>query len=125
MSEKLKPCPFCGNSEAPEVSEEGYDMIPHVVCNAQNGGCGASVYAQEESPKDPTRESAVALWNNPAIRRETIEECVKVMHSISTPDDKDIDTFIEQFPGEICREQAVVFMIQSATEVAFEALKEE
>ena len=76
MNEKLKPCPFCGNPDAPELCEDGYDLIPYIVCNARNGGCGTSVYAQEEFPGEPTKESAIALWNNPYIRNDTIEECV-------------------------------------------------
>ena len=68
MTNKLKPCPFCGGnnvgfneckgledcSNFEECSNAGYYAV---VCDANNGGCGsASGYRQ-------TAEEAAAVWN--------------------------------------------------------------
>jgi Lar family restriction alleviation protein len=71
MSEKLKPCPFCGKEVAVfttckeeedcakfEVCEDvGYLCI---VCDFNKGGCGASGGYHE------TREEAIDAWNRRA-----------------------------------------------------------
>ena len=37
MSEKLKPCPFCGGEAAADDGEPGYELLPYCA------GCGARV----------------------------------------------------------------------------------
>ena len=71
MSEKLKRCPFCGKEVAVVsscVEVEGCGNFEScggagyscVVCDAQNGGCGASGGYHD------TREEAIDAWNRRA-----------------------------------------------------------
>lgn len=73
--EKLKPCPFCGNSVAEHTTLqdcemcanfEDEEMCPNfeacgyghfIVCNVNKGGCGASTGWYQ------TIEEAVKAWN--------------------------------------------------------------
>ena len=69
---KLKHCPFCGSTTAPEVStladadfvEEGspeYEFASThylVVCNYNNGGCGAHSSCRNETPIEADKK-----WN--------------------------------------------------------------
>lgn len=70
MSE-LKPCPFCGKTVAnvATVAEHEYtdkDSVGYgfasthfdVVCDYENGGCGASTGKQYDTP-----EEAIDAWN--------------------------------------------------------------
>lgn len=69
MSEKLKPCPFCGKTDTIGVfshsqiedlyESKGLDCFA-VCCDAQNGGCGAVGGYEEE------RDDAIATWNRRA-----------------------------------------------------------
>lgn len=80
---ELKPCPFCGSTRAPEVSDVGeceecanFDYCLHrqknhtcegcdewerpmfVVCNYNISGCGVS------GPYRKTKAEAIAAWNS-------------------------------------------------------------
>ena len=69
---KLKPCPFCGCEDAPEIltlaeincrdldepEYEREDAVYAVACNVTNGGCGCSTGQMPDTP-----EEAAALWN--------------------------------------------------------------
>lgn len=74
MEHELKPCPFCGKSVAVcctlaevecidkdhpyyALASKQYD----VVCNYNNGGCGASCGGSHRTP-----ESAIKHWNRRA-----------------------------------------------------------
>lgn len=83
MTDKLKPCPFCGKSVATftdmkELEEcFNYDQnicddfdywckkYPLIVCDATKGGCGASTGYSE------SKEEAIKKWNrrDKTIRR--------------------------------------------------------
>lgn len=61
MSDKLKPCPFCGgdfvsgyNGGSPTMRKNGTDK-PHVYCYQDK--CGAKIYAKKY-------DDAVKAWNN-------------------------------------------------------------
>lgn len=68
MDDKLKACPFCGKDVAivtscvgiegcenfEECNHDGYSCV---VCNAQNGGCGAS------GGYYPSDDKAIEAWN--------------------------------------------------------------
>ena len=82
MSEKLKPCPFCGSKYAPILSNvcecemcanfededcpkcynpTGNDGCIHfVVCSVHKGGCGAS------TGWHINKEEAIGAWNRRA-----------------------------------------------------------
>lgn len=59
-----KPCPFCGSKDAPkclkdnEIREDGNDFNYAVVCDIDDGGCGATGRYQLN------RSGAVKYWNN-------------------------------------------------------------
>ena len=70
MSEKLKPCPFCGKTDPVGVFthserntgwevDERYDYLS-VCCAYDNGGCGAAGGYRE------TKEEAIEIWNKRA-----------------------------------------------------------
>lgn len=72
MPDELKPCPFCGKAVANvgTVAEHEYmdkDSLGYefssthfdVVCDYENGGCGASTGKQYATP-----EEAIDAWNN-------------------------------------------------------------
>lgn len=74
MTEQLKPCPFCGKNVAHcgaiaeheftdmDMVHYGYDATHYdVVCNANNGGCGASTGKSYYTP-----ELAIEAWNRRA-----------------------------------------------------------
>lgn len=71
----IKPCPFCGDPESPEVISfeevaEMYDKYEEhasysssgyfVICDAVKSGCGAM------SGFGKTKKDAIALWNQRA-----------------------------------------------------------
>lgn len=58
MSELLN-CPFCGSESAPHVTDSACECCIDftVVCNALNGGCGASGRFEE------TIDGAIKAWN--------------------------------------------------------------
>ena len=70
MSEKLKPCPFCGGKATQRDNSLAGWMV---FCDT--AGCRV---VTETAPFD-TRDQAIEAWNNRAaearIRREAIEEC--------------------------------------------------
>ena len=75
MSEKLKPCPFCGGENIEIV--DGYLGLFAAQCNGNgrklNDFCCTSIWGYE------TKEEATAAWNmRPDIRLGTIEECKRV-----------------------------------------------
>ena len=75
MSEKLKPCPFCGGLAWP-----GQDAT---VGTQFWITCGDEKCSAEQRPFDDL-EDAITAWNTrPDIRRETIEE---ILHSVLTYD---------------------------------------
>ncbi len=68
---ELKPCPFCGKSVANVDSVANHEMIDEyepdyswrskrydVVCDYNNGGCGASTGGNNATPED-----AIEAWN--------------------------------------------------------------
>lgn len=60
----LLPCPFCGKLETlimMYVPSEKHELVYHVVCDAINGGCGASTGWYHETP-----EEAAKAWNTRA-----------------------------------------------------------
>lgn len=71
---ELKPCPFCGSTiiDVATVAEHELMDADHndyvwcsthfdVVCDAQNGGCGASIGKNNATP-----EEAIEAWNRRA-----------------------------------------------------------
>ena len=58
MSEKLKPCPFCGSESAPKIIV--YYKSAYVSCDIDDGGCGA------EFDSLPGEHAAIAAWNKRA-----------------------------------------------------------
>ena len=68
MSEKLKPCPFCGENAELEWALIDSNRKVHVWC----AKCGA------DGPLADSMEEATAVWNKRAGRNETIEECAKI-----------------------------------------------
>lgn len=68
-ADKLKPCPFCGSVLAPsdmttrESYDDNYGCVDEycVVCDYNNGGCGASTGGGYK-----TREEAIKAWNRRA-----------------------------------------------------------
>lgn len=62
MSEyKLKPCPFCGSSDAPRLmtrhGKNGWRDRYYVICDYEDGGCGSS------SGWYHTKPEAASFWN--------------------------------------------------------------
>lgn len=60
----LLPCPFCGKFETLRMiylPAEKCECVYHVVCDAVNGGCGASTGWNHSTP-----EEAVEEWNTRA-----------------------------------------------------------
>lgn len=60
----LLPCPFCGKHETLRmiyVPSEKCECVYHVICDAVNGGCGASTGWNHETPEDAANE-----WNTRA-----------------------------------------------------------
>ena len=76
MSDKLKPCPFCGKKHTAEIEscvelEDCENFIscndyPYktVVCNVNKGGCGAC------GGYYPTKSEAIEAWNRRAGEQE-------------------------------------------------------
>ena len=62
MSEKLKPCPFCGSESAPKIIV--YYKSAYVSCDIDDGGCGA------EFDSLPGEHAAIAAWNKRAEKGE-------------------------------------------------------
>lgn len=67
---KLKPCPFCGSTTAPEIFTladlfgDDYEETEFAVaCNYSRGGCGASTGGICEA-----EEEAAEAWNRRATR---------------------------------------------------------
>ena len=75
MSDKLKNCPHCGNSDHLMMKQvEGETVLPdnlHVVCSWLSGGCGASGGVRK------TKESAIAAWNTRADDAQVITSAEK------------------------------------------------
>lgn len=61
---KLKPCPFCGSSDAPRLytrhGKDGWRDMYMVLCDYTYGGCGSS------SDCYPYPSEAVDRWNRRA-----------------------------------------------------------
>ena len=100
MSELL-PCPFCGSTRAPEVSDVGeceecsefddcgrrlenhtcegcdrWERPMFVVCNYNVSGCGAS------GPYRKTKAEAIAAWNNRADYHGYEQAAIEAWESI-------------------------------------------
>jgi hypothetical protein len=61
---ELLNCPFCGKLETLRmiyVPSEKHELVYHVVCDAVNGGCGASTGWNHETPEEAANE-----WNTRA-----------------------------------------------------------
>lgn len=53
----IKPCPFCGKTEAAHIKYDKHSDMVQVICDYTKGGCGSSTgfkYCDEEAWK---------LWN--------------------------------------------------------------
>ena len=69
MTEKLKPCPFCGNDKTAEIitEQEEFELLGiednfaeeayAIACSTHKGGCGAY------SGWHDTVEQAIEAWN--------------------------------------------------------------
>lgn len=80
MSEKIKPCPFCGgkggatNHPRSHFDKDTYEHIgTEVVCNVDCIDCGASTASGDAG--SATREEAIAIWNH----RPREERLVKLL----------------------------------------------
>lgn len=61
MDEGLKPCPFCGRSDTPEIIRDDVTDRWFVVCaSIPNYGCGARTMPKLEP------ECAIKAWNRRA-----------------------------------------------------------
>jgi len=78
MTEKLKPCPFCGNTK---IRDDQYIRDGRQVkCR----GCGASTQAYNPS----ANEKATHLWNNRADMHTELVEALRPLVSSHHIDDK-------------------------------------
>lgn len=60
MSNELKPCPFCGETEHLEIVKLEDSMHPRqyeVVCAMDSGGCGGSAGYRS------SKQDAIDVWN--------------------------------------------------------------
>jgi len=57
----MEPCPFCLKTDALIITGTGYPNEKRVVCNYNNGGCGASKGAGD------TEAEAIKKWNTRAL----------------------------------------------------------
>ena len=77
----LKPCPFCGDNEAPLVvvrrGKDGWRDRFLVLCDCEHGGCGGSSGWYHYEPE------AVGAWN----RRATAADVEPVRHGWWIPGD--------------------------------------
>jgi len=83
MSEKLKPCPFCGSDKI-EYDRDGVEFVPFVVWCSQ---CGATIDAEANC-----RDSDVPpfdRWNtrSPLVHNEAIEKAAGWRDIGSAPKD--------------------------------------
>jgi len=75
--EKLKPCPFCGQTETVELEAES-DIDIHIVCSIYKDGCGSGALFCR------SKEEAVRAWNTrinptPASNKVVISrECAEL-----------------------------------------------
>ena len=76
MSEKLKPCPFCGGDAKVRTWTDACELFAVVKCTQ----CGAESNMADDGTKTKGENiaDAVASWNKRAGRNETIEECAKL-----------------------------------------------
>ena len=67
MTEKLKPCPFCGAVDAVHT-----DWTPEnfcrVICNILKGGCGTSSGQYED------KDEPIEAWNTRAQEKDDVVE---------------------------------------------------
>ncbi len=73
MIEKLKACPFCGNTNSLNIDVD--DDVFAVNCNWKEGGCGATGGYRY------TEEEAIEVWNNRPVDKKpplTIEELKEI-----------------------------------------------
>jgi len=84
MSEKLKPCPFCGGDARVRTWTDACELFAVVKCTQ----CGAESNMADDGTKTKGENiaDAVASWNKRAGRNETIEECAKVVDSLAYVD---------------------------------------
>jgi len=66
MTKKLKPCPWCNDDLALEISIEPCECHKHnwlfVICN-RCGGSGPKVLYDETDDRDEREDSAMKCWN--------------------------------------------------------------
>ena len=68
MKYKLKPCPFCGGSELTILEiRSGCHIYFRVVCH-EKSKVHAFNQRHVEGPLMETKESAIAAWNNQAVK---------------------------------------------------------
>ena len=91
MSEKLQPCPFCGNRNPRIQADEVDDAMMVVSCSGARCGITVGFFMDEGK--------AAAAWNKRHdIRRETVEKCEQVISAaiagLPGPYGKDIEDVI-------------------------------
>lgn len=87
----LLPCPFCGKLETLRmiyIPAEKRECVYHVVCDAVNGGCGASTGWNHETPEEAAKE-----WNTRAsgwitCNKKMPEDDEEVLFAVAYPWDK-------------------------------------
>lgn len=72
MTEKLKPCPFCGGKANFRIVRVGEDSYKYrLSCSNPKCFCSSSLSYS-------TREEAVNAWNNRPIENELVEKISKL-----------------------------------------------
>lgn len=61
--DKIKPCPFCGESAELHQSPPGYLPIWYIGCDGKKGSLCPG-YAYKVSPAYTTKKVALEMWNS-------------------------------------------------------------
>lgn len=109
MSDKLKPCPFCGEEATIRIfkGKNGWRDRYAVICRYDEGGCGAEsglYHSEEEATESWNRRAIEALSKaelatnlqptcNDAISRQALKVIIKIW--LAAMDTNDIDTLFE------------------------------
>ena len=75
MSDKLKPCPFCG-AKARENWSDNLAAFS-IECNTTEHGCHI------KTPWYTTREKAIEKWNTRPIEDQLLEACLSMLHALN------------------------------------------